>query len=96
MDTDLPFEFNLGDNYPNPFNAETTIPLDGEIRDGQLAIYDVSGRMIKGYNIDSQTRSITWDGTNISGETVSSGTYFYSISFDGIGKAATRKMTLLK
>jgi hypothetical protein len=96
LDADLPFEFKLGDNYPNPFNAETTIPLDGEVRDGRLAIYDVSGRMIREFDIDSQTGSITWDGTNISGETVASGTYFYSVSFDGIGKAATRKMTLLK
>ena len=96
MDTELPFEFNLGDNYPNPFNAETTIPLNGEIRDGQLAIYDISGRMIREFDINPETGSITWDGANASGETVASGTYFYSVSFDGIGKAATRKMTLLK
>jgi len=96
MDAELPFEFNLGDNYPNPFNAETTIPLNGEVREGQLAIYDISGRMIREFDIDSETRSITWDGANASGEIVASGTYFYSVSFDGIGKAATRKMTLLK
>lgn len=96
MDADLPFEFKLGDNYPNPFNAETTIPLSGEVREGQLAIYDIAGRMIRQYDIDSQTSSITWDGTNTSGETVASGTYFYTVSFDGVGKAATRKMTLLK
>jgi len=96
QDADLPFVFELGDNYPNPFNAETTIPLSGEVRDGRLAIYDISGRMIRKFALDSQTRSITWDGTNVSGETVASGTYFYSVSFDGIGKAATRKMTLLK
>lgn len=96
LDADLPFEFELGDNYPNPFNAQTTIPLEGEIRDGQLAIYDISGRMIREFDIDSQTGSVTWDGANNSGESVASGTYFYSISFDGIGRAATRKMTLLK
>jgi hypothetical protein len=96
LDTELPFEFKLGDNYPNPFNAETTIPLKGEVRDGRLSIYDISGRMIRVYDINSQTRSITWDGANVSGQTVASGTYFYSVSFDGIGKAATRKMTLLK
>jgi flagellar hook assembly protein FlgD len=61
-----------------------------------LAIYDVSGRLIREFDIDSQTGSITWDGANASGHTVASGTYFYSVSFDGIGKAATRKMTLLK
>ncbi|UCE67666.1 MAG: T9SS type A sorting domain-containing protein [Candidatus Zixiibacteriota bacterium] len=96
LDTELPFEFELGDNYPNPFNAETTIPLNGEVREGRLAIFDISGRMIREFNIDSKTKSIIWDGANASGETVASGTYFYSVSFDGIGKAATRKMTLLK
>ncbi|UCC81056.1 MAG: T9SS type A sorting domain-containing protein [Candidatus Zixiibacteriota bacterium] len=96
LDTELPFEFELGDNYPNPFNAETIIPLGGEVREGQLAIYDITGRTIREYDISSETRSITWDGTNVSGETVASGTYFYSVDFDGIGRAATRKMTLLK
>jgi hypothetical protein len=96
LDADLPFAFKLGDNYPNPFNAHTIIPLNGEVRDGRLAIYDISGRMIREFWINAETRSITWDGTNVSGATVASGTYFYSVSFDGIGKAATRKMTLLK
>ena len=35
-------------------------------------------------------------GMNASGAIVASGTYFYTVSFDGIGKAATRKMTMLK
>lgn len=96
LDTELPFEFELGDNYPNPFNAETIIPLGGEVREGRLAIYDITGRTIREYDINSETRSINWDGTNSSGETVASGTYFYSVDFDGIGRAATRKMTLLK
>lgn len=96
LDADLPFDFELGDNYPNPFNAETNIPLNGEVHQGKLAIYDIAGRLIRDYDINPNTRSITWDGMNASGVTVASGTYFYTVSFDGIGKAATRKMTLLK
>ncbi len=95
-DIDLPFEFNLGENYPNPFNAETIIPLEGELRDGRVAIYDIAGRLIRDFNITSETHSITWDGTNSAGTVVSSGTYFYSVSFDGFGTAAVRKMTMLK
>jgi hypothetical protein len=96
LDTELPFDFALGENYPNPFNANTIIPLDGEVHDGRLAIYDISGRMIREFDIGSETSSVTWNGTNANGMAVASGTYFYSVTFNGIGRAATRKMTLLK
>jgi hypothetical protein len=95
-DLDLPFDFSLGQNFPNPFNANTVISIDGEIHSGELAIYDVTGRMVKSFPLSQETRSITWDGTNTSGKTVASGTYFYSVNFDEFGTAAVRKMTLLK
>ncbi len=95
-DLDLPFDFALGQNYPNPFNANTVISINGEIHAGELAIYDVTGRMVRSFPLSEGTRSITWDGTNTSGKTVASGTYFYSVNFDEFGTAAVRKMTLLK
>jgi hypothetical protein len=95
-DADLPFEFDLGQNYPNPFNAGTVISLHGEVHSGNLAIYDVAGRMVRSFSLDENTRSVTWDGTDVSGQTVASGTYFYSVNFDNYGTAAVRKMTLLK
>ena len=95
-DLDLPFDFALGQNYPNPFNANTVISIDGEIQAGELAIFDVAGRMVRSFPLSEETRSITWDGTDSSGETVASGTYFYSVNFDQFGTAAVRKMTLLK
>ncbi len=93
---DLPFDFALAQNYPNPFNANTVISIDGEIHSGRLAIYDVAGRMVRSFPLSEETRSITWDATDTSGETVASGTYFYSVNFDEFGTAAVRKMTLLK
>jgi flagellar hook assembly protein FlgD len=93
---ELPFDFKLGANYPNPFNAETIIPLEGEVHQGNVTIYDIAGRQIKDFAINENTYQIQWDGTNSAGKTVASGTYFYSVSFDGIGTAATKKMTLLK
>ena len=72
------------------------ISIDGEIHSGELAIYDVTGRMVRSFPLSRETRSITWDGTDASGETVASGTYFYSVNFDEFGTAAVRKMTLLK
>jgi hypothetical protein len=93
---DLPFQFDLGQNYPNPFNAKTLISLDGEVHAGNLAIYDVTGRMVRSFPLDENTRSVTWDGADASGQPVASGTYFYSVNFDDYGTAAVRKMTLLK
>jgi hypothetical protein len=95
-DLDLPFEFVLGQNYPNPFNASTVISIDGEIQAGQLAIYDIAGRLVRTFPLSKETRSIAWDGTDSSGEAVASGTYFYSVNFDEFGTVAVRKMTLLK
>jgi len=93
---ELPFDFKLGENYPNPFNAETIIPLEGEVHQGNVTIYDIAGRQIRDFSINENTYQIHWDGTNSAGQSVASGTYFYSVRFDGIGTAATKKMTLLK
>lgn len=93
---DLPFDFTLSQNYPNPFNANTLINVSGDFDTGALAIYDITGRLVKDFPIDREHRSITWDGTDISGESVSSGMYFYAVSVDGYGEAGVRKMTLLK
>jgi len=93
---DLPFEFALSQNYPNPFNANTVIKVEGDFDSGKLAIYDVTGRLVKDFAITKDNRSITWDGADVSGKTVASGTYFYSVSVDGFGTAAVKKMTLLK
>ena len=93
---DLPFEFNLSQNYPNPFNANTVINVTGDFESGKLAIYDVTGRMVNNFAIDNNNRSITWNGTDMAGEVVASGTYFYSVNVDGFGTASVKKMTLLK
>jgi hypothetical protein len=95
-DPDLPFEFALSQNYPNPFNANTVINVEGEFETGNLAIYDVTGRLVRDFAIDSENRSVTWDGADMAGEIVASGTYFYSVKVDGYGTAGVKKMTLLK
>ena len=90
-------------NYPNPFNPETWIPYhlahDAEV---QLTIYDTQGVVVRrldlghqlaGYYTD-RTRAAYWDGRNESGESVTSGIYFYQLR---TGKfSAMRKMVILK
>ncbi|MEE9555376.1 MAG: T9SS type A sorting domain-containing protein, partial [candidate division Zixibacteria bacterium] len=93
---DLPFEFDLSQNYPNPFNANTVITVDGDFDSGTLAIYNIAGRLVNNFAIKDNNRTITWDGTDLAGEVVASGTYFYSVNVDGFGTASVKKMTLLK
>ena len=99
----VPDKTALLTNYPNPFNPETWVPYqlanDAEV---QLTIYDTKGVVVRrldlghqraGYYTD-RTRAAYWDGLNESGESVTSGIYFYQLR---TGKfSAMRKMVILK
>lgn len=81
----LPIAFRLLQNYPNPFNPETFIPIEipsGWSHPVAMQIYDTSGRLIKtvadGY-LPAGISMILWDGTDVSGEQVASGVYFYRV-----------------
>ena len=91
-------EYNLYNNYPNPFNSVTKLNYD--LTDDimvNIIIYDVLGRFVKEMVNNYQSagqRSISWDGTDDKGAIVSAGVYFYSIQ---AGKfMQTKKMVLLK
>ena len=90
-------------NYPNPFNPETWIPYHlAKASEVQITIYDVSGNVVRSLDIGhqsegyytNQNRAAYWDGTNEMGETVASGTYFYSLTAGDF--SATRRMVILK
>jgi len=88
----------LTQNYPNPFNPETTInfslPTAGV---ANLGIYNVKGQLVKTLVNDARnagSHSVVWNGTDSSGNNVTSGIYFYRLNHDG--KSETRKMMLMK
>jgi hypothetical protein len=94
----LPVEFELGANYPNPFNPSTMIyfglPKAQEVR---LAVYNVLGREVKellnGY-VEAGRHSLEWNGADNAGKPVASGIYFYSLQ---AGQTRlVRKMVLSK
>jgi hypothetical protein len=95
----IPEEIALSQNYPNPFNSQTTIqvniPYGGK---GNLAIYDITGRMVRQFGIVGKTSrgsvNIVWDSRDFSGHSVNSGIYFYRLSMGGV--LLTNKMILLK
>jgi hypothetical protein len=88
----------LRQNVPNPFNPQTKISFNLESKAPvQLAVYDLTGRLV---NVladevrEAGENTFIWDGRDMRGDHVSSGTYIYRlISGDQI---ESRKMTMLK
>jgi hypothetical protein len=75
---------SLGDNYPNPFTLETTIPftLAGESH-VDLAIYDILGKRVAtlvSSRLLPGSYTKTWDGSNHNQEKVKPGIYFCRLS----------------
>jgi len=95
---ELPASFALEQNYPNPFNPVTEIGYAlPESRHVLLRVFDVSGRhvatLVDGFQ-GAGYRSVTWNGTDSRGMTVSSGVYFYQIVAGDWSEQ--RKMILLR
>lgn len=90
---DLPEEYFLIRNYPNPFNPTTTIvynvPQSGQVK---LEIYNMLGEKLK--TLVNQFKnngqySVIWNASNYS-----SGTYLYK--YETNNTIVTEKMTLVK
>jgi photosystem II stability/assembly factor-like uncharacterized protein len=89
----LPGQFNLGRNYPNPFNPVTTIPFslpsDSPVR---LTVYDIGGREVENLMegpLTAGEHAVRWDASGYA-----SGLYFYRLTVPG--RSVTSKMILLK
>ena len=95
-----PREFALHQNFPNPFNPDTTIKYDlAESADVTLQIYNVLGQVVRTL-VASEAQNagryqIRWNGMDDRGVPVSSGVYFFQISADGKFHDV-RKLMLLK
>jgi hypothetical protein len=92
-------QFNLVlENYPNPFNPETTIMYNIPVTDNtNLAIYNLKGQLVKELVNEKQTagnHQVIWNGLDESNQRVASGVYLYKIRSDKYSK--TNKMILMK
>jgi len=92
---EIPLNFELSQNFPNPFNPSTVISFSiPETEAVKLKIYDITGREIA--TLLNETKqagsySIEFDAGAYQ---LASGVYFYSLE---AGKVRlTRKMVLLK
>jgi hypothetical protein len=95
---DLPDDYALYDNYPNPFNPETTIkyqiPEKGQVT---LKIYNMIGqevRMLINEEKNAGIYQVLWDGKNDNGQLLPNGMYFYRLVSDYF--IAVKKMSLIK
>jgi hypothetical protein len=94
----IPAEPSLVRNYPNPFNATTTIPFTlSRDDDIELAIYDLTGQRVKilqsGFT-PVGTHRLAWDGTDQNGQDVASGAYVARLTLSE--KVLSHKLLLLK
>lgn len=83
----------LGQNFPNPFNPLTAIPVTlSGTRHVRLAVYDVRGRLVRVLAdevMGAGRHEIPFDGTGLA-----SGAYYYRL--EGAGEPKTGSMTLVK
>ena len=91
-------KFYLSQNYPNPFNPETVINFN-LIKDVEISlnIYNIKGQKVKTMidePIEKGAHSVIWNGKDNSGNSVSSGLYFYKLQAGEF--ESTKKMILLK
>jgi hypothetical protein len=91
--SEIPKEYKLYNNYPNPFNPTTKIKFDIPKNNyTKVAIFDMLGREIKtlvNENLLTRKYEIEWNASNYS-----SGIYFYKMTTNSF--ASIKKMVLIK
>ncbi len=90
--------FELKQNFPNPFNSSTLINYT--LKEGglvKLIVYNVSGQQIKVLFSGTQEKgnyTISWDGIDDAGKKVAGGVYFYQLTIKNFKE--TKKMVIVE
>jgi len=89
---------SLGQNFPNPFNPYTTIPISlDRTSTVEVDVFDVTGRLVKKLyrgTMSGGSHELHWDGRDFTGHNLPSGLYFVRMRADGI--TFSRKMILVR
>jgi hypothetical protein len=92
-ESELPYDWYLGQNFPNPFNPSTNIQFGiGATEPVRLDIYSLAGQLVKSVDfgmLTSGSHSISVDLGRLA-----SGLYLYQISTPSFRQS--KKMTLIK
>jgi len=94
-----PDDYKLAQNFPNPFNPSTRIeyflPVNNTV---SLTVFSILGqeivRLVNNKYTEAGSHNIVWNGTDMNGAKVGSGTYIYELRYGNFSK--TRQMTLIK
>ncbi len=96
--TDVPQEWSVSKNYPNPFNPDThlqfSVPQAGHVT---AVVYNMLGQKVRTLldnEVSAGTHQIVWDSRSDSGESMPSGVYY--MRFDFGGRFQTQKVVLTK
>jgi hypothetical protein len=91
-------DFELAQNFPNPFNPETTIRFKlATAGKAELAVFDVSGRKVRTLVngvLTAGSHEVRWNATDDAGNLLPSGVYIYRLNADGV--ATSGKMIFMK
>jgi hypothetical protein len=83
VSSELPVQYRLGQNAPNPFLGSTRVRFDlPQAEHVELRIYDVAGRLVRELAsgpFPAGSHEIEWDGRGERGYEVMSGIYFYEL-----------------
>ncbi len=95
----LPKEFALDNNFPNPFNPSTTIPVTvPKTSPVAVRVYSILGELVRTLHsgpLEAGRHSFEWDGTTQEGRAVSAGVYLVQLTTEG-GQRFVGKMLLIK
>ncbi|MBT3838557.1 MAG: T9SS type A sorting domain-containing protein, partial [Candidatus Marinimicrobia bacterium] len=93
-----PQAFSISQNYPNPFNPNTILPIHLNAQSQlSISIVNIQGHIVQTLvngNFASGKYQFSWNGKSQSGESQSSGVYFFLIDING--NQIKRPMVLMK
>jgi serine protease AprX len=95
----VPDQFVLHNNYPNPFNGTTTITVDAPAaQEIELTIYNTLGQRVRvlyrGNSAPGENQFVWYDGLDDFGRRVASGVYVYRLTTSS--STFSRTMLLIK
>jgi hypothetical protein len=96
--TSAPARLTVGPSQPNPFNPQTTLTYTlADAAEVTVTVFDATGRVVRELHRGAQIagpHTITWDGRDDQGATLSSGVYHLRV--EAAGQTKTQKIVLLK
>ncbi len=95
---EIPNNFSVGHNYPNPFNPSTQVDFAlPEASPVEAAIYNTLGQKVRtllNTTLVAGWHTVTWDGASDAGQQQPSGTYFFRLQAGS--NSAIQKVHMLK